>query len=134
MGKTQALGTVLKQGTTVIGNVTSLTTPNPTKPEIDVTDFASTAMEFLPGIPDNGEMSIGGFGNYADAGQTILRADAHDPLAVAKAFTIEFTKQAFKAVFNAYVKTYTFTAPDPQGAYTFDATLRVTGTVVFSAL
>lgn len=134
MAKSQALGTVLKQGTTVIGNVTSISTPSPTKPEIDVTDFASTAAEFLPGIPDNGEMSISGWFNYSDAGQTILRADAHDPLAAAKAFTIEFTKQAIKAVFNAYVKSYTPAAGGPNEAYTFDAVLRVTGTVVFSAI
>lgn len=134
MAKTQALGTVLKQGTTVVANLTSISTPSPNKTEIDTTDFASVAAENLPGLMDYGEMNIAGFFNYSDAGQTILRADANDPAAVAKTFTIEFTKQVCKAVFQAWVKNYVPNAGGPNEAYTFTATLRVTGTVVFSAL
>lgn len=134
MAKTQALGTVLKQGTVVIGHLTSISTPSPTKAEIDVTDFASVAAESLPGLLDYGEMALSGFFDYVDAGQTILLADANDAAAAAKTFTIEFTKQASKAVFQAWVKSFVPKAGGPTEAYTFDATLRVTGAVVFSAL
>ena len=44
MAKTQTLGTVLKQGTTVIGHLTSIGVPSPNKTEIDVTDFGGEAL------------------------------------------------------------------------------------------
>lgn len=133
MAKTQALGTILLQGATVIGNLTSISVPSPVKPEIDVTDFASVAAEFLPGMVDYGELSMSGFFNYADAGQTILRADANDPAATTKAWTIAFVRQSMKFTFNAWVKSYTPNAGGPNDAYTFDATLRVTGAVAVAA-
>lgn len=134
MAKTQASGTVLKQGSTVIARLTSIDSPGAVKSEVDTTDFASTAAESLPGLIDYGDMSVSGFFDYADAGQVILRTDANDPAAVAKTFTIEFTKQVCKAVFQAWVKSYIPKAGGPNEAYTFDSVLRVTGTVVFSAL
>jgi hypothetical protein len=129
MAKTQALGTILKQGTTVIGNITSIGVPSPNKSEIDVTDFASVAAEVLPGLADYGELPIGGFFNYADAGQTILRADANDVNATTKAWSIIFVKQGMQFQFNAFVKSYIPRANGPNEAYGFDATLRVTGAV-----
>lgn len=134
MPKSIALGTIVKQGTTVIAGVDKITVPSPTKSDVDVTDFASTAAEFLPGLIDYGSVSLGGLLNYADAGQTILRADANDPAAAAKAFTVEFTKQAFKVTFNAYVKSYTPEAGGPNEAYKFTSELRVTGAATIAAL
>lgn len=134
MAKSAASGTVLKQGTTVVANITSIGVPSPEKPEIDLTDFASTAAENTPGIPDFGEIPISGFYNYSDAGQTILRADGYDVAPTTKAWTIEFTKQGNKFTFNGWVKRYTPTAGGPNEPYRFDATLRVTGAVTVAAL
>lgn len=134
MAKTQTLGTVLKQATTVIGHLTSIGVPSPNKTEIDVTDFDSVASEFLPGLADYGELALSGFFDYTDAGQTILRADANDLAATTKAWSIEFTRQAMKFTFNAWVKSYAPKAGGPNEAYGFDAVLRVTGAVTTAAL
>src|SRR5688500_2173391 len=122
MAKTRALGTILLQGATVVASITSISIPGPVKSEIDVTDFASTAAEFLPGIADYGEVSFEGIFNYSDAGQTIVRADAFDINAAAKAWTIAFVTQSMKFTFNAWVKSYVPNAGGPGEAYTFSAT------------
>lgn len=134
MAKSAAKGTRLLQGATVVANITAIDVPSPDKPEIDLTDMASTAAENTPGIPDFGEISFSGFYNYADAGQTIVRADGYDVAATTKAWTIEFTNQANKFTFNAWVKRYVPTAESPNDAYKFSATLRVTGAVTVAAL
>lgn len=129
MAKTRALGTILKQGATVVANITQISIPGPVKTEIDVTDFASVATEVLPGIADYGEVTFSGFYNYADAGQTIVRADAFDINAVTKAWSIAFPNQLMQFTFNAFVKSYVPNAGGPNAAYDFTATLRVTGAV-----
>lgn len=129
MAKTRALGTILLQGATAVANITQISIPGPVKTEIDVTDFASVAAEFLPGIADYGEVTFSGFFAYADAGQTIVRADAFDIAAAAKAWTIAFVSQSMKFTFNAWVKSYVPGAGGPNAAYDFTATLRVTGAV-----
>lgn len=129
MAKTRALGTILLQGATTVANITSISVPGPVKTEIDVTDFASVAAEFLPGLADYGEVQFSGFYNYADAGQTIVRADAFDINAGTKAWTIAFANQLMKFTFNAWVKSYVPNAGGPNAAYDFTATLRITGAV-----
>lgn len=129
MAKTRALGTILKQGATVVSNLTAISIPGPVKTEIDVTDFASAASEFLPGIADYGECTLSGWYNYSDAGQTIVRADAFDIAAAAKAWSIAFVNQSMQFTFNAWVKSFVPNAGGPNEAYDFTATLRITGAV-----
>lgn len=129
MAKSRALGTILKQGATVVANITSISIPGPVKSEIDVTDMASVAAEFLPGMADYGEVTFSGWYNYADAGQTIVRADAFDIAAGTKAWSIAFANQLMQFTFNAWVKSYVPNAGGPNEAYDFTATLRVTGAV-----
>lgn len=133
MAKTIAAGTVFKVGAVVVAHLTSITPPGLTKSEIDVTDFSSLATEFLMGIPDHGEMTVDGIWSYADAGQAVLLGDANDPAAVARSFVIEFTRQAVKFTFNAWVKSFTPGAAVGD-AYKFSSTLRVTGAVTVAAL
>lgn len=131
--KTQTLGTklILTDDTyeVPVGNLTQISVPGPTKPEIDVTDFDSVAAETLAGLPDNGELSLSGFLNMGDQGQAIMLADAHDPDAPVRTFRIEFTRQATSFTFQAWVKSFVPNAGGPNEAYTFDASLRVTGAV-----
>lgn len=132
--KTVALGTTLtvaddSDNPTPVGNLTQISVPGPTKPEIDVTDFDSTAAEFLAGLPDNGELSMSGFFNYENDGQAILLDDALDADSPTREFVITFTRQMVSFTFNAWVKSFVPTAPGPNDAYGFDATLRVTGAV-----
>lgn len=129
MAKTVTLGTTLSMGGTPVGSLTRIGVPGPTKPEIDVTDFDSTAAEFLAGLPDNGELPLSGFFEYADAGQAAMLADAHDPDSPTRAFVIEFTRQDVSFSFNGWVKSFVPNAGGPNEAYTFDAVIRVTGAV-----
>lgn len=129
MAKSRALGSILKQGATTVANITQISIPGPVKTEIDVTDFASVAAEFLPGLADYGEVTFSGWYNYADAGQTIVRADAFDIAAGIKAWSIAFPTQLMQFMFNAWVKSYVPNAGGPNEAYDFQATLRVTGAV-----
>ena len=139
MAKTVALGTILRVenpatvGFLAVGNLTAISVPGSTKPEIDVTDFDSTAAEFLAGLPDNGELSLSGFFNYTDAGQQVLLDDAYDPDAPVRAFEIDFTRQNVQFTFDAYVSSLVPNAGGPNEAYTFDATLRVTGAVTVTS-
>jgi hypothetical protein len=129
MAKSKALGTILKQGLTTVASLTSISIPGPVKTEIDITDFSSVAAEFMAGMPDYGEVTLSGFFNYSDAGQTIVRADAFDVAAGTKAWTIAFVSQSMQFIFNAYVKSYVPDAGGPNDAYKFTAVLRVTGAV-----
>lgn len=136
MAKTVALGTVLRvedpdtPGTFIaVGNLTNIPVPGPTKQRIDVTDFDSEAMEYLPGLPDNGELSLSGFFNYENEGQAVLLADAHDPAAPTRSFQIDFTRQDVRFEFDGYVASFVPTAGGPNEAYSFDAGLQITGAV-----
>lgn len=141
MGKSVALGTILRvenpataDAFIAVGNLTSVGVPSPEKPEIDVTDFDSAAAEFLAGLPDNGELPLSGFFNYANAGQVILLNDAHDADAPTRTFQIDFTRQDLRFEFDGWVKSFTPTAGGPQEAYGFDAVIRITGEVSMEAI
>lgn len=138
MPKTVALGTVLRVETDTpgvyiaVGNLTEIGVPGPEKPEIDVTDFDSTASEFLAGLPDNGEISFSGFYNAANVGQELLLADAHDPDAPTRGFEVEFTRQDKEFAFQGWVKSFIPSAPGPNEAYGFEGVIRVSGPVTMS--
>lgn len=140
MGKTAALGTILRvenpatTGFLVVGNLTNVPAPQTEKQEIDVTDFDSTAVESLPGLPDNGEMAIAGWFNYTDVGQAVLLADSLDPDAPVRTFQLDFTRQDVRFTFDAYVKRFQPQAGGPNEAYRFEGSLRVSGAIVTSAI
>ncbi len=131
MAKTVTQGTVLSVAAVAVGNLTSIGTPGPTKPEIDVSDFDSTAAEFLMGMPDSGEMSFSGFFNKANASQMTLLADAIATTATSRAFTILFPTQGTFG-FNGYVKSFVPTASGVNSAVMFDGSIRVTGAVTWT--
>lgn len=137
--KTLALGTILRvenpatTGFLTVGNLTAIGVPGPTKPEIDVTDFDSTAAEFLAGLPDNGELPLSGFFNYADAGQAVLLDDAHDADSPERDFQIDFERQDVRFEFAGWVKSFVPNAGGPNEAYTFDGSIRITGAVTITS-
>lgn len=140
MSKTVALGTILRVETDTpgefipVGNLNQIGVPGPEKDEIEVTDFDSVAKEFLAGLPDNGEIPFSGFFNYANAGQALLLADAHDPDAPTRNFQIEFTRQDLEFQFRGWVKSFKPDAPGPVEAYSFEGAIRVDGAVDFGTI
>lgn len=135
MAKSLALGTILRvenpatTGYLVVGNLTSIGVPGPTKPEVDVSDFDSNAAEFLPGLPDYGELPLSGRYNHGDVGQEVLFDDAQDVDAPVRTFQIDFTRQNVRFEFDGFVKSFQPTAGGPNEPYNFNANLRVTGVV-----
>ncbi len=63
---------------TDIGAVRTISGPSGSKPEIDVTDLASSGKEFLAGIPDYGQVNFTGFHDETEATQTTVWGDFND--------------------------------------------------------
>lgn len=141
MPKTTTQGTILRvespttPGTfVVVGRLTNLPAPQLTKEDIDVTDFDSTAMEFLAGLPDGGELGFSGNFDYTDPGQLIMLDDALDPASPTRDFQIDFTQQDLQFLFSGYVKTFAPQAGGVNQPYTFDGAIRVSGTPTHGAI
>lgn len=60
---------------TTIGEVTNIKGPSEKAPQLDATSFDSTAMEFIAGLPDNGELTFDVNFVGSDAQQQGLRTD-----------------------------------------------------------
>lgn len=60
---------------TTIGEVTNIKGPSEKAPQLDATSFDSTAMEFIAGLPDNGEITFDVNFVGSDAQQQGLRTD-----------------------------------------------------------
>lgn len=138
MPKTLALGTILRVEIgsvfTAVGHLTSIPTPSVSKNETEVTDFDSTAREFLGTLPDNGEISFSGFMNEGDAGQEQLYDDANDATSPVRTFQIDFVRQDVRFEFDGWVKSFQYTATGVDDAYGFEGSIRVTGAVVKSTI
>lgn len=119
---------------TPIGNLTNIGTPTLTKGETEVTDFDSTAREFLGTLPDNGELAFSGMMNEGNAGQDVMFEDAQDADAPTRNFRLDFGRQAVRFSFAGWVKTFGYTAGGVDEAYGFDGTIRITGPVTKSAI
>lgn len=87
-------GATIKIGTSAIGEVTSIGAVSLATDSIEVTTLASTMKEFIPGLTDPGEVTIGLNFYPDDAGQAALKI----------------------AAFSKTVDTYTITFPTTVGA------------------
>lgn len=117
-----------------IGNLTNIETPGPSKGETEVTDFDSTAREFLGTLPDNGEMAFSGYMNEGNPGQTLAFEDAQNANAPTRNWRIDVTRQDVRFDFAGWVKTFRYTGGGFDDATGFDGSIRVTGPVTKSAI
>jgi hypothetical protein len=60
---------------TTIGEVTNIKGPTEKAPQLDATSFDSVAMEYIAGLPDNGELTFDLNFVGSDAQQQALRTD-----------------------------------------------------------
>lgn len=135
-GAALAIGTADDAGATApgsdtftdIGNVRSFTGPNGEKTDVDVTDLASTAREFLGGLPDNGEVSFQGWHNESEATQTTLWGDYNDATdSHVRNYQITFSDGTVLD-FKGYVKALAHNA-DPDGGVELNGSVRVTSSI-----
>lgn len=131
MSKSNAVGTKLNIGSgndaVAVGGLTSINGIEITAETIDVTalDNSTGYREKLPGFKEVGDVSVSGFLDGENAGQTqmytLLNSQAESP------FEIVFPAGIGKKwTFNGYVAGFT-TAADVGDAITFEATIIVTG-------
>jgi len=114
---------------TDIANITGHDGPSRENPEIDVTSLSSTAKEFLPGLVDNGEISINLNFDASDNSHDAL-LDAQEARTVHN-FKITWPGSASppKAwTFPAFVKSFS-TSSSVDAPLTGSLTLRITGAV-----
>lgn len=88
-----------------VGQITDIKGTSDTSPDIDVTDLDSTTKEYLPGLPDTGNVTMSVFCIDGDTGLAAIEA-GFDARAV-KTFKITYPKGATPIrTFNAYCKGY----------------------------
>lgn len=140
MAKSMALGTKVRFDPVTpltyvdIGHLTNTGVPSPTKGNVEVTDFDSTAREKLATLPDNGEIPFSGYLDSTNAGQNAARADANNPSAPLRSFNIQLTNQAIQFTVSGYVTSFVINAGGPDEPYTFDGTILTNGATVEAAI
>lgn len=112
-----------------VSQVTNLQGFDGQSSEIDTTNLASSAKEFLLGLQDFGQVTLSLF-QISDTGQTRLRAIKAAQSIVPFSITLS---DGTIAAFMAGVKAYSFTGVKPDGAVGNDVTLRVTNAPAFFA-
>lgn len=116
-----------------IGNITSIRTPSPDKPEIDVTDFDSSGAEFLLGLPDFGSIDFTGWYNTSSAGQVQMRDDGISTASTTRTFRLDLTNFDERWTFSGQVKGFVVEA-GLNSAYTFNGTIRTTGAPTITSI
>jgi Phage major tail protein 2. len=125
---TRSIGTQIRIGTKIIGDLTSIGSPSVDTEEIDVTtlDSAGAYREFIPGFKDAGELNISGFFVPTDEGQAALYEALES--GETQQFEILYPSKTGGASwsFPGFVKTYTVNT-DLEEAIGIEATIRVSG-------
>jgi hypothetical protein len=124
-----ARGTVLKKGATAIGEIVSIDGPTLTRDPIEVTHLASpdSAREHIPSWTD-AEVSFDVNLLVNDPTHRQFTTEMYDPLAVAAAYTIEWSDGATPWTFNAFCTSFEPTA-DFEDKLAATITLKITGKV-----
>jgi len=132
MAKTRALGTTITFGAAEIKGLTSIGEVSPEAEELDATtlDSAGGYREFIQGFKDSGELSLTGFFDKTDVGQTALRTGFGTGTAAATVITFPASNGVVS--FQSWVKSYSLGAADVDGIVGFAATLRITGAVTLT--
>lgn len=98
-------GTATASAWIKVGQITDIKGSSDTAPDIDVTDLDSTTKEYLPGLPDTGNVTMNVFCVDADTGLTAVEA-AFDARTM-KSFKITYPSGATPIrTFNAFVKSF----------------------------
>lgn len=116
---------------TEVPDVVSVTGPDGSASEIDVTALDSTAKEFLIGLPDSGSVQvemIWGGENSPQTNQELLRA-AWQSQAVQTAQVRLSDSPQTKYQFDCYIMGWSLSGLEPDGAAHATITARITGAI-----
>jgi len=134
--KMRALGTTLSYlptynsaaAVTLVGALTSVGEITPDSEELDATTLDSPGgyREYLQGFKDSGELSLVGYHDATNTGQSTMRSQ-YETGALGY-YWVTFPDGTTVA-FSAYVKSHTTGAADVDGIVGFGCTLRISGMV-----
>lgn len=114
---------------TDIAHITGHDGPGSENPEIDVTSLSSTAKEFLPGLKDNGELSVELNFDPANSSHQQISADQEASPPTVVNWRISFpTSPIITWTFPAFVKSFS-PASGVDAALTGSLTLRIAGAI-----
>jgi predicted secreted protein len=133
MSKSRAVGTVLNVNSKAVGGLTTINGIEISAETVDLTalDNASGYREKVPGFKDGGEVTVSGFLDGSDQGQTELYTLLESGNTVT--CTIVFPTKIGKTwTFTAGVSRFV-TGAELEGGVTFEATLLVSGQPVLAA-
>lgn len=116
-------GTTSLQTMTPVAQIVSVIGFDGTAAEIDTTNLASVAKEYLIGLQDFGQVTLTGW-LQSDAGQTLLRTIKATAAATPMSITLA---DGTIAAFVAFCKLFSFDASGPDTAVKANIGLRVTG-------
>jgi hypothetical protein len=105
--------------------------PGGQKSELEVTNLASTSKEFIAGLRDNGQATVGFDVDQDDQGQMVLRSSFAASGSVASPFVLTLPNGKTRS-FNAFCMNYGETQVGVDQVFTGSATLRITGDVTFA--
>lgn len=108
--------------------IKSVSGPNPTRTEVDVTTLASTAKEILLGLKDNGEMSFPGLFDGDDLVQQAIIGDLGSD--TPGNWRVEIP-DGTKIAFSAFVKSFPLDL-NADAAVGFTMGLRLTGDITWT--
>ena len=128
----KAMGTTISctqnSNAVLIGSLRSISEIKADSEAVDVTclDSANGYKSYAQGMKDLGEVTLEGFFDAGNAGQTALRTLYQS--GAATPFTVTFPDQTAVS-FSAFVKSYSLGAAQVDGAVGFTAVLRLLGGV-----
>jgi len=112
---------------TTIAEINSIDGPGGTAAEIDVTDLSSTSKEFVLGLQDEGDISLGG--NYIPANTQHALLRTLRASGASRNYRISFTDSPITTwTFAARVKGFSI-SNGVDGVTALSVTLRVTGSI-----
>lgn len=134
---THTKNTILKRGDgagsesfNAVEEMWTITGPDGSLAELDTTNLESTAREFIPGLPDAGNIQCEAGYNHGNVQQVGLKTDMDGQ--VVRNFTITFPNTAATVwSFAAFVSNWSV-GVERDGVSALSFTLRVTGAVTFS--
>lgn len=131
----RGLGTTLSKNGTLIGGLSSISSPEKSVDTIDTTtlDITDGYKRFIPGLKDGGEVTVKGFFDTADAGQTSLDSafenQSTDSYIITFPATIGATFQ-----FNGIITKFTPGEANTEDPLSFELTIKVSGQPILATV
>ncbi len=124
----RTIGTTITKGGVNIGSLTKISSPEKSVDSVEVTtlDVADGYKRFIPGMKDGGEVTVSGYFDSADAGQSALdtafEAGSEDTYVITFPATIGATFS-----FSAIITKYNAGEANLEDPLSFELTLKVVG-------